>query len=191
MPYSIQSQCHACNQGDTFVIGNWTEHYGVYICHTCQQVVNILIADGVCSGCKTQPNLTDYYDYSFAIPYLGGKSPMPLETGPDCPKCRAGKIAFHNQAHLNLGVVVHNQAGAQSTWGLDTMEKAIFMNSTIPVIQEFQLDAAKVFAYFHLHIPTAPLMTRRVSFPIAMDIRAHLFIQVTMRPGDFKSGPVQ
>lgn len=190
MPYSIQSECQTCSHSDTFIIGNWTEHYGVYICRTCRQLVNISVADGVCKGCGSHPNLTDYYDYSHAIPYLGGQNPMPLESGPNCPRCEMGSLTFHNQAHLNLGMVVHNTIGAQSTWGIDTMEKSIFMNSAIPVIQEFQLDPVKVFTYFHLHIPNAPLMTRRVSFPIAIDIRTHLFIQVMTRPGDFKSGPI-
>lgn len=185
MPYLIQSHCAECEQGDEFTIGDWTRHYGVYVCSSCQKLVNIPVEDGKCPGCGQQPTLAEYYDYSFAIPYLGGQTPRPLDAGPTCPKCKKTHLVFHNTAHLNMGAVVFNEAAAKTTWGMDYMEKAIFMNSAVPVIQEFQVDAAKVFSYFHLHIPTAPLITRRLSYPIILDIRTHLMLRVRMEPQRF------
>src|SRR5262245_11146012 len=90
------------------------------------------------------------------------------------PKCGQGPLAFENNVHLNMGMVVGNREKAQATWGKDHVEKAIFMNATIPVIEEFQLDPRRVFAYFNLDLPSRPLITRRLSFPIILDIRTHL-----------------
>jgi hypothetical protein len=86
-----------------------------------------------------------------------------------------------------MGMVVHNAEKARTTWGRDYMEKAIFMNSTIPVIEEFQLNPVKVFEYFNLDIPTAPLITRRISFPILLDIRMHLGTAMMCEPDRFGS----
>lgn len=187
MPYQIESHCPACNHSSQFTIGDWTRHLGVYVCSTCKAFVNIPVEDGQCPGCNYQPQPADLYDYALAIPYLGGQAPFALQPGPLCPQCRQQSVTFENNAHLNLGSVVYNEEGAKATWGKDYMEKAIFMNSTIPVIQEFQLDPKKVFAYFHLHIPAAPLITRCWSYPIALDIRTHLMIRINVAPQDFRS----
>lgn len=186
MPYQIQSQCAACQQGDEFIIGDWTRYFGVYLCKTCQKLVNIATSDGKCTGCGYKPDFQAYYDYAFAIPYLGGQTLRQLDTGPDCPRCGKAKLAFTNTMHLNMGMVAFNEEGAKATWGIDYMEKAIFMNSCIPVIQEFDLDPVKVFAYFHLHIPAAPLVTKRLSYPIILDIRTHLMVKIMTQPNDFK-----
>ena len=82
-------------------------------------------------------------------------------------------------------MVVHKKEEAQLTWGHDYMEKAIFMNSCVPVMQEFGFDPIKTFAYFHLHVPTKPLMTRGISFPMVMDIRTHIMIVSRISPDKF------
>ncbi|MAS34820.1 MAG: hypothetical protein CL610_12490 [Anaerolineaceae bacterium] len=186
MPYQIQSRCAACQQGDIFLIGDWTRYYGVYACATCHKLVNIAVTEGTCPGCGVRPAVADYYDYAASIPYLGGQSPHKLAPGPDCLRCGQATLTFENQAHLNMGSVVHNEADAKTTWGMDYMEKAIFMNSAVPVMQEFNLNPAKVFAYFHLHLPDAPLVTRRVSYPIYLDIRTHLMTKRLMQPDQFQ-----
>lgn len=191
MPYQIQSQCAACQQGDEFIIGDWTRHYGVYVCRTCHKLVNIPVSDGQCPGCGHAPAFEAYYDYAFAIPYLGGQTPRELEAGPDCPRCGGAKLTFANGAHLNMGMVAFNEEGARATWNIDFIEKAIFMNSSMPVIHEFDLDPVKVFTYFHLHLPLAPLITKRLSYPIILDIRAHLMTRAMLQPAEFKRGPVQ
>ena len=187
MPYQIESRCRACSSGDTFLIGNWPEHLGAYVCSTCQSLVNVPVETGQCPGCGHQPALTEFYDYSGAIPYLGGQMPHEPEPGPECPKCRRAPLSFENNAHLNMGMVVYNAEKARGTWGRDFMEKAIFMNSTIPVVEEFQLSPVKVFEYFHLDIPTGPLVTRRISFPIVLDIRTHLATVMMLEPEKFGS----
>jgi hypothetical protein len=107
------------------------------------------------------------------------------EPGPSCPKCQRASLTFENNAHLNMGMVVQNVEQARATWGRDYMEKAIFMNSAILVIEEFQLSPVKVFEYFNLDIPTAPLVTRRISFPIFLDIRTHLGTVMMLEPEIF------
>jgi hypothetical protein len=188
MPYQIQSHCPACQAGDSVVIGNWPEHLGLYLCLSCRQLVNIPTRDGKCPGCGYEPRPDELYDYSRAIPYLGGQMPYTPDSGPVCPRCEGGALQFHNTAHYNMMMVVGNEAGAKATWGRDYVEKAIFMNSTFPVIQEHRLDPRKVFAYFHLDMPSAPLITRSVSYPIALDIRTHLLIHITMNPAAFREG---
>jgi hypothetical protein len=84
-----------------------------------------------------------------------------------------------------MGMVVYNVEKARASSGRDYMEKAIFMNSTIPVIEEFQLSPVQVFAYFNLDMPTAPLITRRISFPILLDIRTHLGTAMMLEPERF------
>jgi hypothetical protein len=66
--------------------------------------------------------------------------------------------------------------------GKDYVEKAIFMNSTIPVIEEFRLDPRRVFVYFNLDLPSRPLITKRLSYPIILDIRTHLGITLMTSP---------
>jgi hypothetical protein len=174
MPYQIDSSCVACGQGDRFMIGNWPEHLGVYVCSVCKALTNISVESRKCPGCGQLVEPQDCYDYSLTIPYLGGTFPCELEPGPNCPRCGRGPLAFENNAHLNMGMVVWNKEKAQATWGKDYVEKALFMNSTIPVIDEFQLDPRRVFAYFTLDLPSRPLITRRPSYPIFLDIRTHL-----------------
>jgi len=181
MPYQIQSQCAACKKSDSFLIGNWPEHLGVYVCQKCQALVNIPVSDGKCPSCGHAPQLSELYDYSFAVPYLGGSFPGQLEPGPICPKCHQKPLTFMNTAHLNMGMVVWDPQKARNTWGRQYLEKAIFINSTVPVIKEFQLDAAKLFTYFNLDAPTPPFITSRMSFPMILDIRTHVFTAVLDR----------
>ena len=182
MPYEIESSCGACGQGDRFMIGNWPEHLGVYVCSVCKALTNISVETAKCPGCGQRVEPQDCYDYAFAIPYLGGQFIREPEPGPVCPKCGRGPLAFQNTAHLNMGMVVWNREKARATWGKDYVEKAIFMNSTIPVIEEFQLDPQRVFAYFNLDLPSKPLITKRLSFPIILDIRTHLGTTLMTNP---------
>jgi len=185
MPYEIQSRCHACGQGDTFLIGNWPEHLGVHVCAECHALVNIPVETGQCPGCGQQPSLQDFYDYSFAVPYLGGQMPRQPEPGPACPKCQRAPLTFENNVHLNMGMIVSNAEKARATWGREYMEKAIFMNSALPIIEEFELSPAKIFEYFNLDTPTAPLITERISFPILLDIPTHLGTAMLVDPEMF------
>ena len=182
MPYEIESSCGACGQGDRFMIGNWPEHLGVYVCSVCKALTNISVETAKCPGCGQRVEPQDCYDYAFAIPYLGGQFIREPEPGPVCPKCGRGPLAFQNTAHLNMGMVVWNREKARATWGKDYVEKAIFMNSTIPVIEEFQLDPPRVFAYFNLDLPSKPPITERLSFPIIVDIRTHLGTTLMLSP---------
>lgn len=182
MPYEIESSCLACGQGDRFMIGNWPEHLGADVCPTCKALVNIPVETMRCPGCDRSVAPQDCYDYSFAVPYLGRQFISDPEPGPTCPRCGQGPLAFENRAHLNMGMVVRNSEKARATWGRDYIEKAIFMNSAIPVVEEFRLDPRRVFAYFNLDLPTRPLMTRRVSFPIMLDIRTHLITVLMVNP---------
>ena len=79
MPYQVQSHCGACRRGDSFVIGNWPSCLGVVACAGCRALVNVPVADGKCPGCGRVPAAEEFYDYSLAIPYLGGKFPAELE----------------------------------------------------------------------------------------------------------------
>lgn len=189
MPYRIQSHCAGCGQGDAFVIGQWTTHLGVHVCQRAQSVVNVPVDTGLCPGCGEPVDAADLYDYSYAIPYGGGQSPRPLETGPTCPKCHGAPLTFENQAHINLGVVVFDVERARATWGRDYLEKSIFMNSSLPVIKEFALDPVQVFEYFNLHLPTGPIATKRLSFPIILDIRTHLCTLRMREPDRFARAP--
>jgi hypothetical protein len=185
MPYEIQSRCRACGKGDKFLIGNWPEHLGVYVCASCRALVNVPVGSGHCPGCGHEPTMRDFYDYSLAIPYLGGQMPHEPEPGPLCQRCQRASLSFENNVHLNMGMVVYNVEKARATWGRDFMEKAVFMNSTIPVIKEFQMSPVKVFEYFNLDIPSAPLITQRISFPILLDIRTHLGTAMMLEPERF------
>jgi hypothetical protein len=150
MPYQIRSDCPACRQTDVFLIGNWPEHLGVFACTACRALVNVPVADGKCPGCGRQPGPHEFLDYADSAPYLGRSFHKKLAAGPRCPKCGRDFVLFTNTRHLNMLAVVGNRAGAEAAKGQEYMEKALFRNSLAPVIAEFRLDAAKVFAYFHL-----------------------------------------
>jgi hypothetical protein len=185
MPYRVQSVCASCGKGDDFVIGDWTRHLGLHVCPRAQSIVNVPVETGQCPGCGEPVPAGDLYDYSFAIPYLGGQTPRTLESGPACPKCAGAPLTFNTHAHINLGTVVHGVERARATWGQDYLEKSIFMNSSIPVMEEFKLDPVQVFDYFNLHLPTGPIATKRFSFPIILDIRTHLWTLRLREPNRF------
>jgi len=185
MPYEIHSHCDRCNGGDAFLIGNWPEHLGVFVCRTCKKVVNIPVEDGQCPGCGHQPEVDEFYDYAFAIPYFDGQLPHPPEPGPRCPKCGEGTLSFENRVHLNMLMVRANAEKARVAADRDYMEKAIFLNSMMPVIDELQLDTRELLDYFHLSPPTGPPVTKRLSFPIFMDIRTHVISRLALDPGTF------
>ena len=189
MPYQVQSHCAACVAGETFVIGHWTRHLGVHVCPRAQSIVNVPVDTGQCPGCGEPVAAADLYDYSYAIPYFSGQTPRPLEPGPACPKCKGAPLGFETKVHINLGVVAFDVTRARGTWGRDYLEKSIFMNSSIPVIEEFQLDPVKVFEYINLHLPTGPIATRRMSYPIVLDIRAHLWTLLLREPHRFARTP--
>src|SRR5262249_13767007 len=90
MPYEIESSCAACRQGDRFMIGNWPEHLGVYVCSVCKALTNISVETPKCPGCGQLVEPQDCYDYSFAIPYLGGQFLREPEPGPNCPNADRG-----------------------------------------------------------------------------------------------------
>ena len=189
MPYQVKSHCAACGKGDDFVIGHWTAHLGVHVCPRAKSMVNVPVDSGQCSACG-EPVTTDaLYDYSFAIPYLGGRSAHPLEPGPPCPRCTGAPLTFETHTHINLAAVVFDVERARATWGRDYLEKSIFMNSSIPVIEEFTLDVGQVFEYFNLHLPTGPVATRRLSYPIILDIRTHLLTLRMREPNRFARVP--
>ena len=189
MPYEVQSHCANCGDGDQFVIGHWTRHLGVHVCGRASSIVNVPVDTGLCPGCGEPVDVADLYDYSLAIPYLGGQTLRPLEPGPVCPKCNGAPLTFETHTHINLGVVVFDVGRARATWGRDYFEKSIFMNSSIPVIEEFALDLAQVFEYFNLHLPTGPVATKRLSYPIILDIRTHLWTLRMREPDRFARAP--
>ena len=59
------------------------------------------------------------------------------------------------------------------------------MNSSIPVVKEFDLDLLQVFEYFNLHIPAGPIATKRGSYPIALDIRTRIWTLRVREPNRF------
>ena len=59
------------------------------------------------------------------------------------------------------------------------------MNSSIPAVKEFDLDLLQVFEYFNLHIPAGPIATKRGSYPIALDIRTHIWTLRVREPNRF------
>jgi hypothetical protein len=58
-------------------------------------------------------------------------------------------------------------------------------------LEEFQLDPIQVFEYFNLHLPTGPIATRRMSYPIVLDIRTHLWTLLRREPDRFARTPPQ
>src|SRR5262249_26311257 len=100
MPYTVQSRCQACSDRHEFEIGLWPEHLGVFICQRCKAVTNVPRATGRCT-CGYQPQVAEFYDYAYAIPYFSGQSLGELEPGPDCPKCGQAKLTFETTTHFN------------------------------------------------------------------------------------------
>jgi len=91
IPYGVESHCKACSSGDEFEIGLWPEHLGVFVCKRCKAVTNVPRETGLCK-CGYQPQTSEFYDYAYAMPYLGGSTLGELEPGPDCPKCGQAKL---------------------------------------------------------------------------------------------------
>src|SRR5262249_26728778 len=180
MPFEIHSSCASC-EGDDFAIGNWPEHLGVFVCRTCRALVNIPVATGKCPGCRQEPQPAEMYDYAFAVPYLGGNVVGSLEPGPSCPKC-GRELAFENRVHQNMGVVIHNKEKARATWGRDSMEKAIFMNSAVLLCYQQQLSPGKVFDYVHLDVPPRPPLTGKASIAILGDLATHIGVRIQVQP---------
>jgi hypothetical protein len=83
-----------------------------------------------------------------------------------------------------MGMVVWHAEKARATWGMDYMEKSIFIYSTIPVIDELELDAVKVFDYFNLDMPKGPDLAKGPSYPIVLDIRTHLITHLMCGAND-------
>jgi uncharacterized protein (TIGR03067 family) len=185
MPYEVQSRCTGCNGGDTVLIGNWPEHLGILVCTRCKALVNIETDVGKCPGCGYAPAQEQLYDYSFAIPYIGGKFMREPEQGPLCPKCGGGRLTFETNTHINMLHVVANREKALAAAGKDYMEKAIFLNSLVAVADEFCLDVQALLDYFNLDVPALPLITNRLSFPVFMDIRTHVATRLTMENDAF------
>src|SRR5262249_43174300 len=160
----VHSRCSVCAHADKFIIGNWPEHLGVYVCGTCKGLVNVPVADGQCPGCGFPPSPDDLYDYSRSIPYLGDQFAGAKAPGPLCPECGQAHLEFETRAHYNLGLVTEQQVQARETWGRDYLEKAIFRNSLAPVCDKFKLSRAKVLEYFHLDEPAGEPVTESISF---------------------------
>ncbi len=190
MPYSVESHCSACGEGDTFAIGLWPEHLGVFVCSECQSVVNIPLSTGQCPGCGYSPTLDEYYDYAYAIPYLNYDEREPRETlepGPICPKCGGSPLSFRSTEHVNVGRL---GSTTEKAWlGVDSLEKAIFLYAMLPVLHEFDLDNSKVMAYYNIDPPgdKSLLLGRRISLPIRLDIRNHLLAVQMAMPELFES----
>lgn len=185
MPYQVESHCPHCASGDTFIIGQWTTHRGVFVCPECRALVNVPLASGACPGCGHKPALADYYDYAYAIPYLGGKLPFPAEPGPPCPRCGEAALTFETTMHINMrGTVLGVDQDTLPWLELDTLEKAIFILAMMSVTKEYPLDPRKLLRYFRLDLPLDPMliMQRRFSYPIFLDIRTHFAVQLQINP---------
>ena len=100
MPYRVQSTCPTCSQQGEFIIGNWPEHLGVYLCKACQVPVNVWVEGGQCRGCGARPGSQELYDHAHAITYLGGQYPGEPKPGPRCPKCDEGTLRFEIPAEM-------------------------------------------------------------------------------------------
>jgi hypothetical protein len=179
MPYQVKSHCAACQAGDEFVIGLWPEHRGVLVCATCRRVVNVPLEGGKCPGCGRQPAADEFYDYAGSIPYLDGVSLVPLEEGPECPKCRSGRLSFRTTSHFNVGPLGWRDDGLTPWVGEDYLEKAIFVYALMAVCTEFELDPGALLRHYNLDLPSSLIAGRQVSFPIMLDIRAHLVAAAT------------
>lgn len=189
MPYEVKSHCEACQEGDEFVIGLWPKHLGVFMCGACRKVVNVPLDGETCPGCGYPPAVEEFYDYSGAIPYLGGTSLGPLEPGPECPKCGQGRLSFETTSHINVGPLGTPEDGKTPWVGRDYLEKAIFVYSLLPVCSEFELPPDAVLKHYNLDVPKTLIAARRVSFPIMLDVRSHLLALARAGEADFPATP--
>jgi hypothetical protein len=178
VPYTIESLCPACTAVDSFRIGLWPVDAGICLCPTCKRMVNVSLESGRCAVCQFEPSQHDFYDYARSIPYFGGASIGPIESGPTCLKCSAGDLTFTNTAHTNYGILGRTEDGARPWWGRDTLEKAIFVISLFAFAREHELDMGELLAYYNLDVPRPLMPGRRVSFPIYRDISAHIYSRV-------------
>jgi len=179
MPYTVSSNCDYCYRGDEFSIGFWTMHMGLFSCPNCRAFVNIPLETGRCLGCGYSPTPHEFYDYSAAIPYLGGKTLNKLEPGPLCPKCCQRPVSFETTMHLNTLSLGFMEASAKPWLGRDYLEKAIFVYALSAVCVEFNLRLDEALTYYKLDVPRSLLRDRRkVSLPILLDIRTHLLIKL-------------
>ncbi len=174
MPYQVSSNCPECKSIASFVIGLWPQHLGVFICRGCQTLVNIPLETANCPGCGYQPRVEEFYDYAYAIPYFNGPPSEELEPGPECPKCRKGRLVFQLTSHFNVGRLGTPKNEERPWLGRDYLEKAIFVYAIMAVCSEFDLPPDQILAYYNLDIPVSLIGHRRISIPIIMDIRAHL-----------------
>lgn len=184
MPYEVSSQCSACSQGDDFVIGNWPEHLGVFLCGTCRAIVNVPLDSGQC-GCGHEPAVAEYYDYARAIPYMRNDPSEELERGPQCPKCNDGFLVFDTKSHFNVGVLGRSADGKKPWLGRDYLEKAIFTFATIAACAEFDLEPEEILDHFSVDFPESLMYQRRLSVPIALDVRSSLIASVMAHESDF------
>src|SRR5271155_3440876 len=107
MPYTVQSRCDQCGHSDSFMIGNWKEHLGVYICRDpCKSIVNIPLDTGRCPGCGRPVSPNECYDYSHSIPYGNGQFMVEPEHGPKCPQCSSGTLSFLPTIHHNVRMTI-------------------------------------------------------------------------------------
>jgi hypothetical protein len=189
MPYEVKSRCETCQEGNDLVIGLWPEHLGVLICGACRKLVNIPLEGGACPGCGRQPATDEFYDYAGSIPYLGGASLGPLEPGPECPRCRRGRLSFETTGHINVGHLGQREDGRTPWIGKEYLEKAIFVYALMAVCSELELRPDEILRHYRLDIPKSLLRGRRVSLPILMDIRSHLVAMVATGETDFAVTP--
>jgi hypothetical protein len=189
MPYDVKSRCETCGAADDFVIGLWPEHLGILACGASRKMVNVPLEGGACPGGGRQPAADEFYDYPGSIPYLGGASLGPLEPGPECPRCRRGRLSFETTSQINVGHLGQREDGRRPWLGKEYLEKAIFVYALMAVCSEFELRSDEILRHSRLDIPKGLMAGRRVSLPILMDIRSHLVAMVATGETDFALTP--
>jgi hypothetical protein len=177
MPYVVESFCDNCNQGDSFTIGYWAESRGVFVCTMCKIITDIPLETGSCPGCGYVPRNEEYYDYSLAIPYpYGEQNPNNLEPGPVCPNCWKYQLTFPKVSHFKLvGMQGNRKDGNKPWWGLDYLEKAIFVHALMSICKAQNMDPQKMLNYYNVDVPISLMKGRNVSQPILKDIQGHFF----------------
>jgi len=184
MPYTVQSRCDRCGYSGSFMIGNWKEHLGVYICRDpCKSIVNVPLDTACCPGCGRTVSPDECYDYSHSIPYGNGQFFVEPEPGPSCPQCGSGTLNFLPTIHHNVWMtIVARRADAHRWVGKDYLEKEIFGAALLLDCFNRHKDSNEAFAYFGLD--ATPRMMERaarlaktkrgLSTPIFLDIKIHL-----------------